>query len=203
MPRIAAARDAAEPSSDEQHARHQRMLVAAATLAGQKEFARVQMHDVARMSGVAIGTLYRYFPSKTHLFVAVTLDQVESLHAALTRNPGRRTSPSEAVYTVLVKATRALLSNHALSTAMIGSTSTANALLVPDATRVDERFRQILLDVAGVENPTAGEATSLRLLVHLWFGIVQSCLNGRVSAAEAQEDIRRGCELLLVGFPDR
>src|SRR5690606_19232958 len=43
VPRIGEARDAAEPSSDEQRARQVRMLAAAAELATEKELARVQM----------------------------------------------------------------------------------------------------------------------------------------------------------------
>ena len=56
MPRIAEVRDAAEPSSDEQRARHVRMLEAAAELGTEKELSRVQMHEVAKRAGVAIGS---------------------------------------------------------------------------------------------------------------------------------------------------
>ncbi|MEN0139900.1 MAG: TetR family transcriptional regulator, partial [Rhodococcus sp. (in: high G+C Gram-positive bacteria)] len=150
MPRIAEVRDAAEPSSEEQRARHVRMLEAAVELATEKELARVQMHEVAKRAGVAIGTLYRYFPSKTHLFVAVMVDQIEQMSRGFKKSaPGE--SPQDAVYAVLVRATRGLLRRPALSTAMIQSTSTANVAAVPDAGKVDRAFRQIMLDAAGIE----------------------------------------------------
>lgn len=203
VPRIAEVRDAAEPSSEEQHARHLRMLEAAADLAGEKELARVQMLEVAKRAGVAIGTLYRYFPSKTHLFVAVMVDQIDRMGAAFARGAQPDVSPQDGVYNVLVKATGALLRRPALSTAMIQSTSTANAAAVPDAGKVDRAFAQILLDAAGIEEPTEEDRTALRLMVQLWFGVIQSCLNGRTSVPEAEYDIRRGCDLLLVNLSHR
>ncbi len=77
MPRIAKAREGAEPTSDVQRERQVRILTAAARLGSEHELARVQMAEVAKDAGVAIGTLYRYFPSKTHLFVALLLSQLE------------------------------------------------------------------------------------------------------------------------------
>lgn len=177
------------------------MLAAAAELASEKELARVQMHEVAKRAGVAIGTLYRYFPSKTHLFAAVMVDQLEQLMSKSARRPAGD-SPQEAMRSMLVRATRALLRRPALSTAMVSSTSTANHDLVPDAARVDRMFRQMLLDAAGITRPTEVELTSVRLLIQLWFGVVQSCLNKQISLPQAESDIRRACELLLVDLRD-
>jgi AcrR family transcriptional regulator len=179
------------------------MLEAAAELASEKELARVQMHEVAKRAGVAIGTLYRYFPSKTHLFVAVMVDQIDQMGAGFSKGVASDTTPQDAVYNVLVRATRGLLRRPALSTAMIQSTSTANVATVPDAGKVDRAFRQIMLDAAGIEDPTEGDLTALRLVVQLWFGVVQSCLNGRISIPDAESDIRKGCDLLLVGLSRR
>ncbi|WP_280457247.1 TetR family transcriptional regulator [Nocardia carnea] len=197
MPRIGEARDAAEPSSDDQRARQVRILAAAAELATEKELAKVQMHEVAKRAGVAIGTLYRYFPSKTHLFVAVMVDQIDQI-AAYRAKSGATTGGKDAVYGVLVRATRALLRRPALATAMIQSSSNANAATVPDVVKVDKGFRAILLDAAGVGQPTEDDHAAIRLLMHLWFAVIQSCLNGRVSIPDAETDIRNACDLLLV-----
>ncbi len=50
------------------------------------------MREVAESSQVALGTLYRYFPSKVHLLVATMHDQLERLHGTLrkSRRPARR-----------------------------------------------------------------------------------------------------------------
>ncbi|AKD99498.1 TetR/AcrR family transcriptional regulator [Rhodococcus sp. WS1] len=200
LPRIAEVRDAAEPSSDEQRARHVRMLEAAAELGTEKELSRVQMHEVAKRAGVAIGTLYRYFPSKTHLFVAVMVEQIDQIGDSFAKHQVQSANPQDAVYEVLVRATRGLLRRPALSTAMLQSSSTANVATVPDVGKIDRGFRQIILDAAGIENPTEEDNTGLRLLMQLWFGVIQSCLNGRISIPDAEYDIRKGCDLLLVNL---
>ena len=60
------------------------------------DYHEVLMEDVARASGVGKGTLYRYFPSKHALYMAVMFDGIERLHGELRRAldapaaPGRK-----------------------------------------------------------------------------------------------------------------
>ena len=61
----------AAPVSGRQVARRVRILRAASDVAARDGLAGVQMQDVAKEAGVALGTLYRYFPSKPYLFTAV------------------------------------------------------------------------------------------------------------------------------------
>jgi AcrR family transcriptional regulator len=46
---------------------------AAIDLLHEREYESVQMRDVAERAGVALGTLYRYFSSKEHLYAAALL----------------------------------------------------------------------------------------------------------------------------------
>jgi len=55
MPRVSVARPPARPSTDEQHARQERMLRAAARLGSRLPLERVQMATVATDAGVASG----------------------------------------------------------------------------------------------------------------------------------------------------
>ncbi|MFC8102438.1 TetR family transcriptional regulator [Streptomyces sp. NPDC057363] len=201
MPRIAEARAGAEPSSPRQHARRQSILKAAAEIAARTGLERVQMHEVARSSGVAIGTLYRYFPSKTHLFTAVMADQIQGFGAKL---PDRAadTSPEDAVFETLAGATRKLLRRPALATAMIQSANAARASTVPDLARVDTGFLDLLLRAWDVERPTEHHVARLRLLTLLWYGVLQSRLNERITPEEADADLRMACRLLLAPEAD-
>lgn len=197
MPRVAEARDAAEPSSAEQRARFARMLDAAAQLGAEKELERVQMHEVAKLAGVAIGTLYRYFPSKTHLFVAVMVDQIDQMSAGFARRSQPAMTPQDEIFETLLRATRALLRRPLLANAMIQSTSTAKVTAIPDVARVDRQFRDVLFEAGGLEQVSENDSVLVRLLVSAWFGIIQSCLNGRISVPDAEEDLRTACRLLL------
>ncbi|MCX4705500.1 TetR/AcrR family transcriptional regulator [Streptomyces sp. NBC_01373] len=52
-------------------ARRQEILEAALTLFAEKGFAHTSMADIAAASGISIGAVYRYFPSKGDLVLAV------------------------------------------------------------------------------------------------------------------------------------
>ncbi|SHN46541.1 TetR/AcrR family transcriptional regulator [Cryptosporangium aurantiacum] len=54
--------------------RRGRILVAAREALEEQEYESVQMRDVAQRAGVALGTLYRCFTSKEHLYAAVLSD---------------------------------------------------------------------------------------------------------------------------------
>lgn len=195
MPRIAESRAAAEPNSPEQVARHRRILRAAAHLGEKKGLERVQMHEVARDARVAIGTLYRYFPSKTHLFTALLAEQVKRFEERL--EPTEAASPEQAVAEVLTSASRQLLRRPLLATAMLQSFNTAHAATVTDVLRIDRTFDVLILRTLRISEPTARDRSLIRLLLQLWYGALQSGLNGRVSMPDVEADIRTACGLLL------
>jgi AcrR family transcriptional regulator len=199
VPRVAEARAAAEPSSPDQHARQLRILEAAEQLGAETDLDHVQMHEVAKRAGVAIGTLYRYFPSKTHLFVGVMSYQIERMGDALARRPKLTGNPADRVFDVLVRANRALLSKPDLATAMMKSSSAANAATVTDVSRIDNTMRDVLLAAAGIERPTVNDLAIVRVLLQTWGGILQSSLNGRLSMPDAESDLRLACRLMMAG----
>jgi AcrR family transcriptional regulator len=62
--------------------RERRILRAAEALFARRGFAATSMEDVARRAGLAVGTLYNYFPSKTELALALLRRETEAALAA-------------------------------------------------------------------------------------------------------------------------
>jgi TetR/AcrR family transcriptional regulator, cholesterol catabolism regulator len=197
VPRVGEMRAPAEPSSAGQKARYRRILRAASKLGAREDLERVQMQDVAREAGVAIATLYRYFPSKVHLFAAVMRAQVVRLqeeYATLT--PGR--DPITAVADLLVKVGHDMLDQPQLSLSMIQANNLARQVVGSGSEQIDATFEQIVMHTAGYAgDPTPDHHRRARLVIQCWFGVLMAVLNGRSSAADAEADIRRACELLL------
>ncbi|MCO1659807.1 TetR/AcrR family transcriptional regulator [Pseudonocardia humida] len=54
-----------------QLARRRRIVEAAAAALDEQDYEQIQMRDVAQSAAVALGTLYRYFSSKEHLYAEV------------------------------------------------------------------------------------------------------------------------------------
>ncbi len=196
MPRIAQHRAPAEPQTPEQHERVNRILRAASRQGAVKDLEYVQMADIASDAGVAIATLYRYFPSKTVLFTTLMRSRVEVMHAWLERLQVH--PPAEAVTLMLVEAGRELLRVPMLARAMM----TSNNISVTNdpAMGVDSLFKDLLARAARHPDPTEQEARRLRLVEQVWYGILISALNGVITEAEAEADTEEAVQLLLGGL---
>jgi AcrR family transcriptional regulator len=197
VPRVGESRVPAEPSSAGQKARYRRILRAAARLGARDELERVQMQDVAREAGVAIATLYRYFPSKVHLFAAVMRSQVVRLQEeAVGPAPGQ--DPVTAVSDLLVRIGHDMLGQPQLSLSMIQANNLAQKVPGSGSKVIDTTFEETVMRTAGFDaDPTPDHHRRARLVIQCWFGVLMSVLNGRSSAEDADADIRRACELLL------
>ena len=197
MSRIGEPRPAATPTSTRQRARRDRILRVASRLAAEREFELVQMNDVAAEARVAIGTLYRYFPSKAQLFVGAMADQIDRLGDQLAALPAADAPPDDAVFHVLAAATRNFLRRPTLAGAMIQSLNNAHQEAASEVAQVDDRLYEILLRATGIDEPTEDDRALIRLVVQLWYGVLQSCLNTRMTLEEGEQDLRRACSLLL------
>ncbi len=195
MPRIAHARAPAEPISPDQKARHRRILRAAAHHGAEKGIERMQMHEVAKDAGVAIATLYRYFPSKTHLFTALMGAQVERL-AELTAVARSGIDPVEDVCDLLVGAGRELLSRPRLAHAMLQSN---NASVAESGSAVTSVFGDLIVTIMGIEEPDEDQARAVRLVEAAWYGVLISALNRHITSEQAEADTRFACHRLLAG----
>jgi TetR/AcrR family transcriptional regulator len=60
------------------------MLDAALQLFAEKGFHNVSMHEIARKSEFAIGTLYKFFKNKEDLYKALVLEKSDTFHDAIT-----------------------------------------------------------------------------------------------------------------------
>lgn len=94
--------------TQKQSARRQRVLEAAMRLAREGGYDAVQMRDVAARADVALGTLYRYFPSKNQLLVAALGEWARELQQRIAARPARGGSPADRVVEVLGRAVKAL-----------------------------------------------------------------------------------------------
>ncbi len=195
MPRLGEGRAPAEPSSPGQHDRYRRILRTAAVHGAIHGFDRVQMTDVARDADVAIGTLYRYLPSKAAMFTALLRSQIDRLESVtMVRRPGQ--PRAEAVAEVLLEAGRQLMRRPLLAHAMLQSNNAAVAGEIPSSSAATA-FGDLLLRVADLEEPTAHDRRLVRLVEQAWYGVLISQLNGLIDADDTEFDTRLLCRILL------
>ena len=84
-PASAPEREIPDPAAlpEDQRARRQRIIDAARQLMMTVDYGKIQVKDVAEQAGVSLGTLYRYFSSKDHLFACALADWAAPIEVAL------------------------------------------------------------------------------------------------------------------------
>ncbi|MFE7208761.1 TetR family transcriptional regulator [Streptomyces sp. NPDC057611] len=199
--RASTPRPASPPLTERQEARRRRILRASAQLAARGGFDAVQMREVAESSQVALGTLYRYFPSKVHLLVATMQDQLERLHGTLRKNPPAGESAAERVAETLMRAFGALQRDPHLADAMVRALTFADRSVSPEVDQVSRQTTAIILDAMGLEEPTAEQLSAVRVIEHTWLSALITWLSGRASLAQAKADIGTACRLIDLTVP--
>jgi TetR/AcrR family transcriptional regulator, cholesterol catabolism regulator len=193
-PAAAAARTA------RQEARRQRILQATERLARRGGFDAVQMREVAELSEVALGTLYRYFPSKVHLLVATMQDQLEQLHADLHRHPPAAQDPSARVAETLMRAFRGLQREPLLADAMVRALNFGDRSVCSEVEAVSELTTTIVLDAMGLTGePSPQQLSVVRVIGHTWHSTLVAWLSGRASIAQVTVDVETVCTLIAAG----
>jgi AcrR family transcriptional regulator len=96
-----------ESLSSAQRDRRDRIVDAGLTLLRTHDHNQIQMKDVAAEAGVALGTVYRYFQSKDHLFAEVLAHWASQLQTNVDRRPLRGNTNAERLTDVLQRSMRA------------------------------------------------------------------------------------------------
>ncbi|MEV5706301.1 TetR family transcriptional regulator [Actinoallomurus sp. NPDC052274] len=179
--------------SRSQHQRRRRIVQAAAALASRGGVEAMQMRTVAERAGVALGTLYRYFPSKMDLVVAVVSEEMDTLEGSLERRPPRSATAAGRAVEVLMRATRGLMREPELADALIRS------LLLSDVkTDFGNRMTGLLARATGTD-PGEGEETRalLRSLGSVWVMEMIEMLRGHSTNEEIQARLEIAAARLL------
>ncbi|MGI5527876.1 TetR family transcriptional regulator [Streptomyces syringium] len=185
------------PLTERQEARRRRILHATAQLAGRGGFDAVQMREVAESSSVALGTLYRYFPSKIHLLVATMQDQLQHLHETLRKRPPTEEEPAARVAQTLMRAFRAMQREPHLADAMVRALTFADRSVSAEVDAASRLTTTIILDAMGLTvPPTSAQLSAVRVIEHTWHSALITWLSGRASIAQVKIDIETVCRLI-------
>jgi AcrR family transcriptional regulator len=119
-------------------ARHDAIVAAACEIAAEAGMAAVQIAPVAERAGIATGTVYRYFPSKTELVAALVAALAEREMAALESAANAAPGPLSALSAAIASFAGRALANRRLAYALIAEP------VEPEIDRARASFRQAL-----------------------------------------------------------
>ncbi len=188
--------------SRSQAQRRKRIVQTAAALAVRGGVEAMQMRSVAERAGVALGTLYRYFPSKMDLVVAVVTEELDLLESGIVRRPPTADTPAGRAVDVLLRATLGLMREPELADALVRSLIMAEVKIELDA-RISDLVWRV---AAGTRDPEAEvdrEGTGYVLagsLTSVWIFELVEVLKGRRDVDEVERRLHIAAERLLASF---
>jgi len=189
-----------ELSSTAQRERRKRILDATLALASKGGYDAVQMRAVAERADVAVGTLYRYFPSKVHLLVSALAREFEQFESK--RKPLAGQSARERMHLLLTQVTRAMQRDPLLTEAMTRAFMFADASAAAEVDRVGRVMDRFFARALSDDEPSERELAIARVISDVWLSNLVAWLTRRASATDVAERLELTVDLLLGSASD-
>lgn len=160
--------------------RMRRIVDAAVELAEQGGFDAVRLRDVAERSDVALGTLYKYFRGKEDILLFAFNEGLTRLEQGLFERPVSGSTPLERVTDFFRRATRGILQNPQLGSALVRAMSGGDRDTAVQIAGSNRRMARMLVAALRAERsdpllpidtfaPTRGEDELANALIGVWF----------------------------------
>ncbi|MBF6355801.1 cholesterol catabolism transcriptional regulator KstR [Nocardia higoensis] len=184
-----------ELSSAAQRERRKRILDATLALASKGGYDAVQMRAVAERADVAVGTLYRYFPSKVHLLVSALAREFEQFEGKRKPLPGA--SPHERMHLLLTQITRMMQRDPLLTEAMTRAFMFADASAAAEVDRVGKVMDRVFARAMNDGEPDDRQLAIARVISDVWLSNLVAWLTRRASATDVSDRLELTVDLLL------
>ncbi|WP_246142530.1 TetR family transcriptional regulator [Nocardioides rubriscoriae] len=183
-----------------QRERRKRILDATYDLARDGGFDAVQMRAVADSAEVALGTLYRYFPSKIHLLVSALAREFERNEALFRKMEIPGDTAAERVIFVMKRTTRGLQGDPKLTEALTRAFMFADASVATEIHTVGMLLTSMLTRAMHPDDdhePTDQDVAIARVIGDVWLSALVAWVTGRSTAAETGAHMETAVGLLL------
>jgi AcrR family transcriptional regulator len=187
----------ADIGSAAQRERRKRILDVTLALASKGGYEAVQMRTVAERADVALGTLYRYFPSKIHLLVGALTMEMDQIQDKLDRKPIPGETPTERMLYVLSRVTRNLQRDPLLTEAMTRAFMFADPSAATEVNAVAGQMVRMFTKAMHDGEPSAEDIAIARVIGDVWLSNLVAWVTRRASADDVSSRLELATRLLL------
>jgi AcrR family transcriptional regulator len=180
-----------------QRERRKRILDATLALASKGGYDAVQMRAVAERADVALGTLYRYFPSKIHLLVGALTMEMDQIQDKLDRKPIPGDTPADRVLHVLSRVTRNMQRDPMLTEAMTRAFMFADPSAAAEVNTVARQMVSMFTKAMHDGEPSADDIAIARVIGDVWLSNLVAWVTRRASADDVSSRLELAARLLL------
>jgi AcrR family transcriptional regulator len=187
----------ADIGSAAQRERRKRILDVTLALASKGGYEAVQMRTVAERADVALGTLYRYFPSKIHLLVGALTMEMDQIQDKLDRKPIPGETPTDRMLYVLSRVTRNLQRDPLLTEAMTRAFMFADPSAATEVNAVAGQMVRMFTKAMHDGEPSAEDIAIARVIGDVWLSNLVAWVTRRASADDVSSRLELATRLLL------
>jgi AcrR family transcriptional regulator len=155
------------------------------------------MRAVAERADVAVGTLYRYFPSKVHLLVSALGREFERIDAKNDRNAIGAGSPYQRLHQMIGRLNRAMQRNPLLTEAMTRAFVFADASAAGEVDHVGKLMDSMFARAMSDGEPTEDQYHIARVISDVWLSNLLAWLTRRASATDVSKRLDLAVRLLI------
>ena len=186
-----------EQGSSAQRDRRKRILDATLALASKGGYEAVQMRAVAERADVALGTLYRYFPSKIHLLVSALARELERTQERTERIPLPGDTPFERLMFILSRMTQGMQRDPQLTEAMTRAFMFADASAAAEVDTVGRLMDRMIARALTDGTPNDDQLAVARVISDVWLSNLVAWVTRRASATDVANRVELTISLLL------
>jgi AcrR family transcriptional regulator len=187
----------AAPPTLAQQARYDRVVAAASEALSTGGQEAVQMKDLAKRAGISLATLYRYFPSKEYVLLAVSLARYQEAARKVLAEVPRGDTVRDRVTNHVLREFRAQQREPRLTAALTQVLTETRRSYSSIIETTEHLHLQILRHVAAGGGPLSQQQQKVLPIVRdIFTAATRRWLSGAYSPAEVEFQIRAGCQLL-------
>jgi AcrR family transcriptional regulator len=192
----------ASPAPPAQETPYDRVVSAAAEVLSAGGDEAVQMKDLAQRAGVSLATLYRYFPSRDYVLLAVSLASYQDAARRVFAEVPHGGSVRDRVAGYLMTEFRAQQRNHRLAAALTPALTETRRNFSTIIETIEHLHLQIVRHIAAAGDPLSEQQEKLLpIVIDIFSAATRHWLAGKFSASDVEFQIEIGCQLLEL--PDR
>jgi AcrR family transcriptional regulator len=187
----------AVPETSAQQARYDRVIAAATEVLAAGGQEAVQMKDLAERAGVSLATLYRYFPSKDYVLLAVALARYQAAVLRVATEAPRGGTVRERVAAHLMREFRAQQRNQRLTAALAAAMTGGQRSYSSIIEAAEHTHAQVVRHVAAAGGKLSEQQEKmLTVVLDISSAASRRWLAGTYSVADVEAQIEIGCQLL-------
>ncbi len=179
-----------------QEQRRTRVLETAMRMAGEGGYEAVQMRAVADESGVALGTIYRYFSGKDEMLIAGLAGWLRRTRRRIETGAIPGATPADRLFVLLERSAERTENRPTLMGALVTALGTTSPTAAPYKLQVEQELKAVVVTALGPAPGIDTEGVG-QVLMHVWGSALTRWVGGIAPDGSVAAELLQAARLMV------